>query len=84
MFSQAVRTENARLLFETFKTAVLEERKAQRLYAHALSLCTDEFLRPIFQELIDDEKRHERLLIERYNAMATQMRYEPAPADVQA
>ena len=82
MLSQSIRTENARLPFEVFKTAVQEERRAQRLYAYGLSLCTDEFLRPVFQGLIDDEKRHEQILIERYSALAAQAACQSVSAGV--
>ncbi len=49
---------------------MFDERKAQRVYARALSLCTDPALRPVLQAMIDDEARHEKILIARYNALA--------------
>ncbi len=70
MSSQPVYVENGGRLFELFKMAVQEERKAQEVYGRALSLCTDPALRPVLQEIIDDEARHERILIDRYNALA--------------
>ena len=57
-------------LFEIFKQAVEDERKAQRIYSQALSLCTDPELRPILQGMIEDEARHEKTLMARYNALA--------------
>jgi rubrerythrin len=71
MSSRPIRTENEGRLFELFKTAVQDERKAQRVYAQALSLCADPSLRMVLQGLIDDEARHEQILIERYNALAS-------------
>ncbi len=69
MFSQWIGAENEQRLFETFKAAVENERKAQHVYAEALCLCTDPFLRPVIQRFIDDRKRHERILIESYKAL---------------
>ncbi len=57
-------------LFVIFKQAVEDERKAQRIYAKALSLCTDPALRPILQQMIEDEARHEQILVSRYQALA--------------
>jgi hypothetical protein len=70
MSSQLAFPENEARLFHLFKTAVKEERKAEQLYARALSLCTDSCLRPILQELIDYKRRQEQILIDRYNALA--------------
>jgi rubrerythrin len=69
MSSRSISPEDEERLFEIFKIAVQDERKAQRLYAVALGLCTDPSLRPVLQGLIHDELRHEQILIERYNAM---------------
>ncbi len=70
MSSQPSRAENERRLFEIFKSAVQDERKAQAVYLRALRLCGDASLRPILEGLIADEARHEQILVERYNALA--------------
>ncbi len=70
MPNEPIETETDRRLFEIFKMAVQDERKAQHLYALALNLCTDPSLRAVFEVLISDERRHEQILIERYNALA--------------
>ncbi len=69
MASRTISVENEERLFEIFKMAVQDERKAQRLYTLALGLCTDPSLRPVLEGLIHDELRHEQILIERFNAM---------------
>jgi rubrerythrin len=70
MSAQPNYVENEGRLFEIFKMAVQDERKAQDLYGRALSLCTEPALRSVLQGLIDDEARHEQILIDRYNALA--------------
>jgi len=70
MSSQPIHPENERRLFEIFKMAVQDERKAQAVYLQALRLCSDPSLRPILEGLIADEARHEQILVERYNVLA--------------
>jgi rubrerythrin len=59
--------EQLRTLFEIFKQAIEDERAAQAMYKRALLICEDPFVREILQQIYDDELRHERVLIERYN-----------------
>lgn len=56
-------------LYSIFKQAIQDERAAQAAYKRALSICEDDFTRQVFQQLYDDELRHERILVERYNSL---------------
>jgi rubrerythrin len=60
---------NVRKLFEVFKTAIENERASQELYKSAMELCEDDLTRGILKGMYEDEVRHERALIERYNAI---------------
>jgi rubrerythrin len=68
--------ERVEQLFRVFKMAVEEERKAQVMYKEAIALCQDEVTRVALQGLHDDEVRHERKIIERYNALRQQHNLE--------
>ena len=70
MSSQVSLPESGGELLEIFKAAIQDERRAQRVYTLALGHCTDPSLRSVLQGLIDDEVRHEQILIERYDALA--------------
>jgi rubrerythrin len=58
-----------RRLFEIFKMAVEDERRAQRQYKEALSLCDDPDTARLLEQLYEDEVRHEQDLMERYNEL---------------
>jgi rubrerythrin len=68
--------ERVEKLFKVFKMAVEEERKAQVMYRDAIALCQNEVTRVVLQGLLDDEVRHEREIIERYNALRRQHNLE--------
>jgi len=59
--------EKIHRLYRIFKTAVEDERKAQRLYQEALTMCEDPAVREAIQGLYTDEIRHEQEIIARYN-----------------
>ena len=61
--------EQLRALFKLFKQAIEDERAAQAMYKRALSMCEDAFTRQVLQQFYDDELKHERMLLERYNAL---------------
>ena len=64
--------ERVEKLFKMFKMAVESERQAQAMYKEALSLCTDEVTRAALEGLWADEVRHEKEIVERYNALRRQ------------
>ncbi len=69
MPSQPIPPASEPELIEIFRAAMQDERRAQSVYTLALGLTKDPALRPILQQLIDDEKRHEQILLERVNAL---------------
>jgi len=64
-------TGNTRIrkLFEIFKLAVEDERRAQRRYREAQLLCDDEETARLLEQLYEDEVRHEKDLLDRYNEL---------------
>ena len=58
-------------LFMLFRTAVESEREAQAMYKEAIGLCQDTVTCAALRGLLDDEVRHEREIIARYNALRT-------------
>lgn len=68
--------ERVERLFKIFKMAVEDERKAQAMYKEAIALCQDEVTRTALQGLYDDEVRHEREIIQRYNTLPQQHNLE--------
>jgi rubrerythrin len=62
-------TERVEELFRLFKRAVEEERKAQVMYQAAIALCDDRATRTALQGLYEDEVRHEREVVDRYNQL---------------
>jgi rubrerythrin len=61
--------DNVSKLFLLFKQAVEDERRAQIMYKEAMDLCEDDSTREVLEELYEDEVRHERKLLKRYNAL---------------
>ncbi len=59
-------SESHQRLFDIFKQAIEDERKSQALYSDAVSLCEDDIMRKLFQELYADEVGHEKRLVEQY------------------
>lgn len=59
-------TERERKLFEVFKRAVKAEQEAQVMYKEALEFCDDPVLTKILESFHEDEHRHEREVIGRY------------------
>jgi rubrerythrin len=56
-------------LFDIFKQAVEDERKAQQMYGEAIALCRDPELIRILEKLRRDEANHEKSLVEQYNRL---------------
>jgi rubrerythrin len=61
--------EKQKELFEIFKMAVEDERRAQEMYRKAIDLCDDEHTKEILEKFYQDEVLHEKAIIERYNKM---------------
>lgn len=62
-------SEKTRKLFLTFKKAIEAEKAAQATYAQAKELTDDAMLKEVLKGFYQDECRHERKLMERYNEM---------------
>ncbi len=65
--------EKVEQLFLLFKAAVEDERKAQAMYQEAIGLCDDAITKKALEVLYADEVRHERELVERYNALRREL-----------
>jgi rubrerythrin len=53
-------------LFLMFKQAIEDERRAQETYKEAMGITEDRLLVEVFRSLYEDEVRHERELVQRY------------------
>ncbi|OGP97259.1 MAG: hypothetical protein A2Z51_00150 [Deltaproteobacteria bacterium RBG_19FT_COMBO_52_11] len=62
-------TSKQEKLLTLFKTAIEEEGKAQKLYTEALNLCEEASLRRIVESLIEEEKKHEEILLKKYGEL---------------
>jgi rubrerythrin len=56
-------------LLVLFKKAIKGEQDAQKLYSEMLKSSDDPLIRSIIEEFIIQEKRHEELLLKKYNAL---------------
>jgi rubrerythrin len=56
-------------LFDIFKQAVEDERRAQEMYGEAIGLCEDPEMIRILEKLRRDEVSHEKSLVEQYNRL---------------
>jgi rubrerythrin len=56
-------------LFNIFKQAVEDERRAQEMYGEAIALCEDPEMIRILEKLRRDEVSHEKSLVEQYNRL---------------
>ena len=61
--------EKDRKLFMFFKRAVEAEREAQKMYKDAIRFCRDPELADVLQAFYEDEVRHEKEVVTRYNAL---------------
>lgn len=59
-------TDRERQLFEIFKKAVRAEQEAQAMYKQAMGLCDDGLLKQILASFYEDEQRHEKEVMARY------------------
>jgi len=57
-------------LFDIFQEAVEAERSARRRYEEAASLCEDAHLKAILLEFAEDELKHEREILLRFQEVA--------------
>jgi rubrerythrin len=65
-------TDSERGLFELLKEAIQAERSAQKMYEDAQGLTADPMFRAVLKGLKDDEVRHEKALIARYQQFASE------------
>lgn len=62
-------TSKQEKLLTLFKTAIEEEGKAQKLYKEALNFCEEASLRRIIESLMEEEKKHEEILLKKYGEL---------------
>ncbi len=62
-------SEKVKELFLTFKKAIEAEKAAQGIYSRGKELTDDAALKEVLEGFYQDECRHERELMERYNGM---------------
>ena len=60
------RVNQEQRLFLMFKQAIDDERRAQETYKEAMGITEDRLLVEVFRGLYEDEVRHERELVRRY------------------
>ncbi|SDL79577.1 ferritin family protein [Halarsenatibacter silvermanii] len=56
-------------LLETIEEAIQDERDAQQKYRKLKKLADDEETQQLYEQLISDEKQHEKILRSRYEAL---------------
>lgn len=61
-------------LFLLFKKAAESERKAQQMYQEIIQNLRDKDLIEIFQSFLEDEKKHEKEVIKRYNELKKKLK----------
>ncbi len=61
--------EKVEKLLVTFKKAIEAEKESQATYLEAKELTDDELLKKVFEDLYQDEVRHEQELVKRYNTL---------------
>lgn len=61
-------------LFLLFKKASEAERKAQRMYQEIINNLVDKDLIEIFKGFLEDEKKHEKEVIKRYNELKIKLK----------
>jgi len=66
MSIRKVMSEKERALFTIFKSVVEAERSAQAMYYKAFELCDDPVLKKMLKGFHEDEIRHEREVLTRY------------------
>lgn len=60
-------------VLEGIQEAIEDEIQAQNKYKHLKEQSEDERAKALFEQLIEDEKDHEKLLRSRYEALKSQM-----------
>lgn len=66
-------TEREERLFLLFKKAIESEREAQAMYREAIELCDDPSLISILEQFHEEEVRHEKEILARYNRLRKQV-----------
>jgi len=62
-------SEKQEKLLVLFKKAMRGEQEAQRLYSEMLSNCDDSLIKIIIEKLLNQEIKHEELLLEEYKKL---------------
>ena len=62
-------SENVKKLLRIFRKAIGAEKAAQDVYMRAKDLTDDDILKEVLEGFYQDEVRHERELVDRYNKM---------------
>lgn len=57
-----------------FKKAAEAEKKAQQIYQEIMDNLVDKDLIEIFKGFLEDEKRHEKVVIKRYNDLKRELK----------
>ncbi len=65
--------EKLKLLYEIFKEAIEAERKAQKMYKDAISVCEDSRTIQVLEALLKDELRHEERIMGLYNKLRKEL-----------
>lgn len=66
---KALSIEMEKKLFNLFKKAAESERRAQKMYKDIIETLEDKDLKEIFQGFYEDEIRHEKIVMQRYNEL---------------
>jgi rubrerythrin len=59
--------DDEKKLFMIFQKAIEAEQNAQAMYKEAMGLCRDEKMKAILKGFYEDEARHEKEILARYN-----------------
>ncbi len=68
--------ERIHRLFDIFQEAVEAERSARRRYEEAASLCEDAQLKAVLLQFAEDELKHEREILLRFQEVAREIQGE--------
>lgn len=63
-------------LFMLFKEAVEAERRAIKLYQNLINACSDHEVKKILEGFLQDEIKHERHVIEKYNEYKNKLKIQ--------
>lgn len=76
---KAESVDKVKALFLIFRKAIDGERAAQKMYKQALDLADDPELRTLLAQFVEEEGRHEEVLLAHYARMRTQLGADEYP-----